>query len=82
MNTLEDLELGVYPSQRPVLYSQNHVKDVKNMGDVKRIRGKCRSGELIPLDKTIVVIEVPNPWRISLPNGQFVDVLDVLNRVT
>jgi len=82
MNTLEDLELGVYPSQRPVLYSQDHVKDVKNMGDVKRIRGKCRGGELIPLAKTIVVIGVPNPWRISLPNGQVVDMLEVLNRVT
>jgi len=82
MNTLEDLELGVYPSQRPVLYSQDHVKDVKNMGDVKRIRGKCCGGELIPLAKTIVVIGVPNPWHISFPNGQVVDMLDVLNRVT
>jgi len=82
MNTLEGLELGVYPSQRPVLYSQDHVKDVKNMGDVKRIRGKCRGGELIPLAKTIVVIGVPNPWRISLPNGQVVDMLEVLNRAT
>ena len=35
MNALEDLELGVYPSQRPVLYPQDHVKDVKNIGDVK-----------------------------------------------
>jgi hypothetical protein len=82
INTLEDLELGVYPSQRPVLYSQDHVKDVKNMGDVKRIRGKCRGSELIPLVKTIVVIGVPNPWRISLPNGQVVDMLEILNRAT
>jgi len=82
INTLEDLELGVYPSQRPVLYSQDHVKDVKNMSDVKRIRGKCRGGELIPLAKTIVVIGVPNPWRISLPNGQVVDMLEILNRAT
>jgi hypothetical protein len=81
MSILEDLELGVYPSHRPVLYSQDHVKDVKNVGDVKGIRGKC-SGELIPLAKTIVVAGVLNPWRILLPNGQVVDMFEVLNRVT
>jgi hypothetical protein len=81
MNALEDLELGVYPSQRPVLYPQDHVKDVKNIGDVKEKIKECNNG-LIPLAKTIVVIGVPNPWYILLPNGQVVDMLEVLNRVT
>jgi hypothetical protein len=81
MNALEDLELGVYPSHRPVLYSQNYVRDVKKVDDVKEKVKECNNG-LIPLAKTLVITGVLNPWRILLSNGQVVDLFEILNTVT
>jgi hypothetical protein len=81
MNSLEDLELGVYPSHRPVLYSQNYVRDVKKVDDIKEKIKECNN-ELIPLAKTLVVTGVLNPWRILLSNGQVVDLFEILNTVT
>ena len=81
MSILEDLELGVYPSHRPVLYSQNYVRDVKKVDDVKEKVKECNNG-LIPLAKTLVITGVLNPWRILLSNGQVVDLFEILNTVT
>jgi hypothetical protein len=81
MSVLEDLELGVYPSHRPVLYSQNYVRDVKKVDDVKEKVKECNNG-LIPLAKTLVITGVLNPWRILLSNGQVVDLFEILNTVT
>jgi hypothetical protein len=81
MSVLEDLELGVYPSHRPVLYSQNYVRDIKKVDDVKEKVKECNNG-LIPLAKALVISGVLNPWRILLSNGQVVDLFEILNTVT
>jgi len=81
MSVLEDLELGVYPSHRPVLYSQNYVMDVKKVDDVKEKVKECNNG-LILLAKALVISGVLNPWRILLSNGQVVDLFEILNTVT
>lgn len=82
ISMLEDLELGVYPSNRPVLYPQNYIKYIQKTKDItKEIVSTC-DGKLIPLTRTFVVTGILNPWHLSLPNGQIIDMFEILNRVT
>jgi hypothetical protein len=84
-------EVHAYPSQRPVLYPQNYVQNIKrSIWSVifKKLKISNCGDKLIPLAKTVVTIGMPNPWYlhfpISLPNGQVVgyqsiNILNVIN---
>jgi hypothetical protein len=87
-------EVCAYPSQRPVLYPQNYVQNIKrSIWSIifKKLKISNCDDKLIPLAKTVVAIGIPNPWYlhfpITLPNGQVVgyqsiNILDVINTVT
>ena len=87
-------EVHAYLSQRPVLYPQNYVQNIKrSIWSVifKKLKISNCGDKLIPLAKTVVTIGMPNPWYlhfpIPLPNGQVVgyqsiNILDVINMVT
>jgi hypothetical protein len=84
-------EVCAYPSQRPVLYPQNYVQNIKRSIIFRKLKiNKC-DDKLIPLAKTIAVIGIPNPWYLSfpiiLPNGQvngfqLINILDIINTIT